>query len=121
MGGSTKCFSIEKEGLVFRGDIATPDLQGIQDAASEHRYPKLRSGDAAWLTSEEKGNGGSEPLAHRRHGITNESFVDGWCGLDIRGDDYRMLPKVEEKGIPSPSPFGLHHVKGHAPEQVFEG
>jgi hypothetical protein len=47
---SAKCFSIGDEGSKCRGDVATPSLQGIYDAASQTRRPLLRNSDAAVLT-----------------------------------------------------------------------
>src|SRR6266702_134754 len=37
-------------GLCFRGEVATPSLLGINDAASEPRHPQIRNDDVAVFT-----------------------------------------------------------------------
>ncbi len=57
---------------------------------------------------------------HRGHGVADEGFVDGGCGLYVGGDNHSMLSEVEEEGISGPSTLGFHDVERHAPEKVFE-
>ena len=56
---------------------------------------------------------------HRGHGVPHETLVEG-RGLDVGGDDDSVLPEVQLEGIPGPTSFGLHDVKGHAAQEIFK-
>ena len=118
MGGSTQCFSIEGEGSVSEASSRHPAARR-HDAASEPRYPRIRSDSVAGLTFWGPYGSFDPASARRGHGVSDESVMHGGCSLDVRRDDDSMFSEVLEKRVSCPTALGFHDVEGHSPKQVL--
>ena len=70
-----------------------PTCKESHDAASEPRHPQIRSAKIVYLPVGELSTWGYAASAHRGHGVTHESLMDG-RGLDVGRNDDGMLPQV---------------------------